>query len=196
MRFMRGYTLSEAGGKFQDKRSQSKARRIDLVALLQAFIGVCNTVAFAHNRGVIHRDLKGSNIVLGEFGEVVLLDWGLAKLVDHDSVDEPDHDPAGTGAWPEPSTTAELGLTASGQALGTPGYMAPEQAEGRLDQIGKSTDVYGLGAILYEILTDRAPFDGSSIHEVLRKVREEAPSTPRQFWNKVPRPLEAICLKA
>jgi serine/threonine protein kinase len=196
MRFIRGKTLSQAVGGFHEKRARGESARLDLVELLQAFVGVCNTVAFAHERGVIHRDLKGSNIVLGEFGEVILLDWGLAKLVDRADSDEPAFDPDATGAWTGNSAPAEVALTGAGQALGTPGYMAPEQAEGRLDKIGKVTDVYGLGAILYEILTGRPPFEGSSIAEVIRKVRDEPSAPPRQSWKEVPRALEAICLKA
>src|SRR5262249_7628569 len=82
MRFVRGRTLSEAVGDFHRKDAGAQGRRTGLFALVQAFVGVCNTVAFAHSKRVIHRDLKGSNIILGDFGEVVLLDWGLAKLVD------------------------------------------------------------------------------------------------------------------
>ena len=82
MRFVRGRTLSDAVDGYHRERAAGKASRSELLALIQAFVGVCNTVAFAHSRNVIHRDLKGANIVLGEFGEVILLDWGLAKIVD------------------------------------------------------------------------------------------------------------------
>jgi serine/threonine-protein kinase len=196
MRFIRGRTLSEAVADYHRRRALGQAGRIDLVQLLQAFVGLCNTVAFAHQRGVIHRDLKGSNIVLGEFGEVVLLDWGLAKMVDRPAADRLDGDPEATGAWVGSSSENDAGLTGAGQALGTPAFMAPEQAEGRLNQIGKRTDVYGLGAILYEIVAGRPPFEGSSVAEVLRKVRDEPPIPPRQFWKKVPRALEAVCSQA
>jgi serine/threonine-protein kinase len=199
MRLIRGRTLSSAISDYHRKRSEGQAKRVELLSLVQAFLGVCQTVAFAHSRGVIHRDLKGLNIVLGEFGEVVLLDWGLAKLMDRPGTnDEADDDPAATGAWPGAGTlpAADPEMTAAGQALGTPGYMAPEQAEGRLNRISRRTDVYGLGAILYEILTDRPPFEAPSIEEVLRQVREQSPQPPRHFWKKVPRPLEAICLTA
>jgi serine/threonine-protein kinase len=197
MRFIRGRTLSDAVADYHHKRADGQAGWGDLLALVQAFLGVCQTVAFAHSRDVIHRDLKGSNIVLGEFGEVILLDWGLAKLVDRpDDAKEPEDDPAATGAWPGTETKAGAGMTAAGQVLGTPAYMAPEQAQGSPDRIGKPTDVYGLGAILYEVLTDRAPFQAPSVEEVLRQVREESPAPPRRAWKKVPRALEAVCLKA
>jgi serine/threonine protein kinase/tetratricopeptide (TPR) repeat protein len=196
MRFIHGRTLSQAVADYHGKRALGQGGRLDLVELLQAFVGVCNTVAFAHERGVIHRDLKGSNIVLGEFGEVILLDWGLAKLVDRAAGDESAPDPDATVTWRGRELPEETRLTGASQALGTPGYMAPEQADRRLDRIGKATDVYGLGAILYEILTGRPPFEGSSIAEVLRKVRDEPAAPPRQSWKEVPRALEAICLKA
>ncbi len=201
MRFVRGRTLSEAVADYHRRRADGTAGRTDVLALIQAFVGVANTVAFAHSRGVIHRDLKGSNIVLGEFGEVILLDWGLAKFVGRDASPEPigsesEFDPMATAPYAAPADWAGSDLTAAGQVMGTPAYMAPEQAEGRTDQIGRRTDVYGLGAILYEILANKPPFGGDSIHDVLRKVREEPPARPSGLCPSAPRPLEAICLKA
>jgi serine/threonine-protein kinase len=197
MRFIRGRTLSEAIAAYHRKQQLAQARPTELLALIQAFVGVCNTVAFAHSRGVIHRDLKGQNIVLGEFGEVVLLDWGLAKLLDDPGEPEtPDDsfDPAVTAPYlGEDSGSA---LTAAGQVMGTPAYMAPEQAEGRSDRIGRATDVYGLGAILYEILAGRPPFEGDSMPEVLRRVREEPPVPPSRLNRAAPRALESISNKA
>jgi PAS domain S-box-containing protein len=190
MRFVKGRTLSEAARAYHDKRLAGHAEALELPALLNAFVTVCNTVAYAHSRGVIHRDLKGQNVILGDFGEVVVLDWGLAKLVGRPE-----------GEAPAPSvvldeTGADSGHTVQGQALGTPAYMAPEQSAGRLDLVNRRTDVYGLGAILYEILTGAPPFTGSSTQEVLRRVREEDPAPPRQFWPEVPPALEAVCLRA
>ena len=182
MRFIRGRTLTEAIASYHVKRESGEARRTDLLALIQAFVGVCNTVAFAHSRRVIHRDLKGQNIVLGEFGEVVLLDWGLAKLVDHDGQEaEPDaeFDPTETAPYQRSDMGAEPGLTAAGQVMGTPAYMAPEQAEGRIDRIGRLTDVYGLGAILYDILAGQPPFRGESMHEVLRNGSRGTPAASK-----------------
>jgi serine/threonine protein kinase len=136
---------------------------LGLVPLLNAFVTVCNTVAYAHSQGVIHRDLKGENVVLGDFGEVVVLDWGLAKLVGR--VQREADDPS---LAVEHAASDDPGLTVQGQAMGTPAYMAPEQASGHLDLIDRHTDIYGLGAILYEILTGCAPFSGPHTHEVLR----------------------------
>jgi serine/threonine-protein kinase len=189
MRFVRGRTLGAAIRSYHDKRQAGQAGPLDQQALLQAFVGVCNAVAYAHSRGVVHRDLKPQNVVLGDFGEVIVLDWGLAKLVGRDE--------AGDEAPPvvlDPGTEHEA--TVQGQVLGTPAYMAPEQAEGRLDLIDRRTDVYGLGAILYELLTGRPPFAGKDSQDVLRRVREEEPERPRRLWPRAPAALEAVCLKA
>jgi eukaryotic-like serine/threonine-protein kinase len=191
MRFVRGRTLAEAARGYHHTRARTQAALLDLVPLLNAFVTVCNTAAYAHSRGVIHRDLKGENVVLGDFGEVVVLDWGLAKLVDQ-APGEPD-DPS---VVTDHASSSELGLTLQGQTIGTPAYMAPEQAAGRLDLIGRHTDIYGLGAILYEVLTGRPPFSGSDTHEILRKVREEQPRLPRELWAQVPQALESICMRA
>jgi len=188
MRFVKGRTLTEAAREYQANRASGQANPIELIALLNAFTTVCNTIAYAHSRGVIHRDLKGDNVILGDFGEVVVLDWGLAKLVGQS--DPFDHDGY------EPRQIGRVELTIQGQAVGTPGYMAPEQAAGRPDLIDRRTDIYGLGAILYEILTGQAPFAGSDTKEIMRKVREEEPPPPSRVNPEVPETLEKICLKA
>ena len=188
MRFVKGRTLTEAAREYQAHRASGQANPIELIALLNAFTTVCNTIAYAHSRGVIHRDLKGDNVILGDFGEVVVLDWGLAKLVSQS--DPFDHDGY------EPRQIGRVELTIQGQAVGTPGYMAPEQAAGRPDLIDRRTDIYGLGAMLYEILTGQAPFAGSDTKEIMRKVREEEPPVPSRVNPEVPETLEKICLKA
>jgi serine/threonine-protein kinase len=190
MRFVKGRTLSAAARAYHDGRLAERADPLELPTLLNAFVTVCNAVAYAHSRGVIHRDLKGQNVILGDFGEVVVLDWGLAKLVGRP--EGADHSPAIVLN----DATTDSGYTMQGETLGTPGYMAPEQAAGRLDRIGFHTDVYGLGAILYEILTAGPPFAGGSTEEVLRKAREEEPAPPRLRWPQVPPELEALCLQA
>ncbi len=190
MRFIKGRTLTEAAQAFQEKRARNEAESLDFLTLLNAFVTVCNTVAYAHSRGVIHRDLKGQNVVVGDFGEVVVLDWGLAKVVGGFEAetlgDLVDYGPSG----PTP-----VGLTLQGQTLGTPAYMAPEQAAGRLDEIDARTDVYGLGAMLYEILTGQPPFSGSDTAEVLKNVCEKEPTPPRSLSVDVPPTLETVCLR-
>src|SRR5262245_55093608 len=190
MRFVKGRTLSEAARAHHEKRLAGHENGIELPVLLSAFVTVCNTVAYAHSRGVIHRDLKGQNVILGDFGEVVVLDWGLAKLVG-----QPEGEVSGSSVLAD-AAAIDSGYTMPGEALGTPAYMAPEQSAGRVDLIDRRADVYGLGAILYEILAGVPPFSGNSTDEVLRKVREEAPTPPRQHWPEVPPALETLCLRA
>jgi PAS domain S-box-containing protein len=190
MRFVKGRTLSEAARAFHNQRVTGHEAPLAFPALLNAFTTVCNTVAYAHSRGVIHRDLKGQNVLLGDFGEAVVLDWGLAKLVGH-AASAPEDASLIVG-----EVGADSGYTMQGQALGTPAYMAPEQSAGSLELIDHRTDVYGLGAILYEILTGAPPFTGSTTDDVLRKVREQAPTPPRSVWPHAPPALEALCLRA
>jgi serine/threonine protein kinase len=187
MRFVRGRTLAEAARAYHERRSRGEAGALELRDLLTAFVGVCNAVAYAHSRGVLHRDLKPQNVVLGDYGEVIVLDWGLARLLDQ--AEE-------AAVSLERPVDGQAGATVQGQVLGTPAYMAPEQAEGRLDLLGLATDVYGLGAILYEILTGRPPFAGPETTAVLRQVIHEAPARPGAVAAGVPAALEAVCLMA
>jgi serine/threonine-protein kinase len=188
MRFIRGRTLSKAIRAYFEKQAQGQAGPLERNALLNVFVAVCNAVAYAHARGVVHRDLKGDNVVLGDFGEVSVLDWGLAKVVGR-------AEDAGEVPGLFLHSQAPRGETLQGEVMGTPPYMAPEQADGRVDQIDQRTDVYSLGAILYEILTGRPPFTGE-VKDVLRRVREEEPARPRQVRPGVPPALEAVCMRA
>jgi PAS domain S-box-containing protein len=190
MKFVRGRTLTSAVDAYHSKRAQGGADPLEFVALLAAFAAVSNTIAYAHSRGVLHRDLKGDNVILGDFGEVIVLDWGLAKLLGQPDTKETDRSPT------PPDYPQDPGLTVQGEIVGTPAYMAPEQADGRLDQIDHRTDIYGLGAILYEILTGQPPFTGSNTMEVLQKAVRGNPARPRELWAEVPAGLEEICLKA
>jgi WD40 repeat protein/serine/threonine protein kinase len=188
MRFVQGRTLSEAARTFHEKRAAGTAGPLDQAALLNAFVRVCDTVAYAHSRFVIHRDLKSENVALGDFGEVMVLDWGFAKFLGESEEN--------TGLMADPTPHGPANQTVAGQILGTPAYMAPEQAAGRPELVDCRTDVYGLGAILYEILTGRPPFVGTDAQEVLRQVREEEPPPPQKVCSDVPRPLAAVCRKA
>jgi serine/threonine-protein kinase len=189
MRFVGGRTLADAIREYHRQRQAGQAGALGLRELLTAFVGVCKTVAYAHSRGVLHRDLKPANVALGDYGEVVVLDWGLAKVLGR--AEEP------AGLLPVALGPAdEAGRTQQGQVLGTPAYMAPEQARGRLDLLDPRSDVYGLGAVLYEVLTGEPPFSGADTPAVLQRVLQEPAVPPRQRVPAAPAALAAVCLKA
>jgi len=187
MRFVRGESLKEAVARFHPPKT------LELRRLLSRFLDVCNAIAYAHSRGVLHRDIKPGNILLGPYGETLVVDWGLAKVVGRDEPGASDPSAEPTLRPPSASGTGE---TVPGTALGTPAYMSPEQAEGRLDLLGPQSDVYSLGATLYVVLTGRAPFDGGDAAEVLPKVQRGEFARPTDVDPSIPKTLEAICVKA
>jgi tetratricopeptide (TPR) repeat protein/tRNA A-37 threonylcarbamoyl transferase component Bud32 len=189
MRFVRGRTLREAIADYHARRRAGREDPLDRPRLLQAFVSICHAISYAHSRGVVHRDLKPANVMLGGFGEVIVLDWGIAKMVDR---------PEGAEEFPEVTVTAEArgDATMAGRVLGTPAYAAPEQAEGRIDLLDPRTDIYGLGAILYEILTGKPPHDGPTTVEVLRNILARETPRARAADPTVPRALDAVCARA
>ena len=136
-------------------------------SLVAAFELVCHAVAYAHAHGVIHRDLKPANVMLGSFGEVQVMDWGLAKLLRPVVGDDPTADPDATTLETRvESSVGEDQRTRAGSVMGTPAYMPPEQAIGAVDQIDRRSDVFGLGGILAQILTGRPPLVGGDSEAV------------------------------
>lgn len=165
MKFVRGVRLDEYAANTSSTRER-----------LRKFQAVCDAVAFAHAHGVIHRDLKPQNMMIGSFGEVLVLDWGVAKILrdDRSVLSEAD-----TLMLPADGSN-KLSDTAHGTVIGTRQYMSPEQARGEIDQLDERSDIYSLGAVFYFLLTDQAP-NGDR---------------PRAINSKVSKPAEAICLKA
>ena len=193
MRFVSGTSLKDAIAEFHEGRASDPAggdRSLELRRLLGRFVDVCNTVAYAHSRGVLHRDLKPGNIILDEYGETLVVDWGLAKT------GAVDVDPDSDGVTLPPVSTSHTPYTRAGTAMGTPGFMSPEQASGRLSELGPASDVYSLGATLYCLLTGKPPFEDSDESILLHKVCAGDFPRPRQIGSTVPVALEAICLKA
>jgi len=159
--------------------------------LLTVFRRVCFGVAFAHAHGVVHRDLKPANVLIGDYGEVALVDLGLARLITPDPTDRRD--------VPEAAELAQADgrVTRVGSVIGTPYYMSPEQAMGLQDMVGPQSDVYGLGAILFHILAGRPPFAGKKVNEVLAKVRRGNPRPPSEVAPEedIPPELDTLCLR-
>jgi serine/threonine protein kinase len=194
MRFVRGESLREAVRRFHahpDSPADAGERALEFRGLLGRFGDVCDAVAYAHSRGVLHRDLKPANVMLGPFGETLVVDWGLAKLLD---------EPPAPGADAPPPVRPLAGgrelPTEFGRRLGTPAYMAPEQAAGRVDLHDVRTDVYGLGAILFEILTGRAPHSGEDTDAILTKILTADTPRARDVNPHAPRALAAVAARA
>ncbi|MHB8522688.1 MAG: serine/threonine-protein kinase [Limisphaerales bacterium] len=169
MDYVEGKNLAQSVAE-SPMRGMKAARLVQLMA---------EAIQYAHQRGILHRDLKPQNVLLDEREQPRITDFGLAKRLTPDS----------------PLTNSHPSLTHSGAVMGSPGYMASEQATGRQDQIGPPTDVYGLGAILYHLLTGRAPFSGATAVEKMVKVVEAEPISPGQYCPGVSADLETVCLK-
>lgn len=160
--------------------------------LLEGFLRVCETMAYAHARGVVHRDIKPSNLMFGDYGEILVLDWGLAKVLEEAALEEHDEDSM--------STSLDRDLTAAGMISGTPNYMSPEQAQGRSAEAGPAADVYALGATLYDLLAERPPRVAQNVRKLIFQVATGRPEIqpPSVHETGAPRDeaLDAIVLKA
>lgn len=195
MKYVRGRTLAAA---LKDARTLE-----DRLRLLPHYVALCHAIGFAHSRGVIHRDIKPSNVMVGDFGETVVVDWGLAKI--KGIVEKPaaqvsaeDETRAMEASEGTPSDRVQGdGLqTMHGTALGTPAYMPPEQAQGLIGSLDQRSDIYSLGAVLYEILSGRRPFGGTTARDVLTEVLTRPPAPLAKVDPEIPREYANICERA
>lgn len=197
MKYIRGESLLQAINRHhQSSWSDTGAERVSLRHLLGRFIDVCRAVEYAHSRGILHRDLKPANIVLGKFGETLVVDWGLASSYPNLSgrkSDSPGDQSLDTPIVP--SNQSSTGNLQPGKPFGTPKYMSPEQAEGRASELTAATDIYSLGATLYHIVVGKPPFQGDKL-AVIEQVKKGELTHPREHLSTIPLAIERICLRA
>ncbi len=195
MRFLGKSTLHDSIMEYHERRSEGDENPMLIRQLLTDFVNVCQAIGHAHSHKVIHRDLKPENIAIDSFGQVIVIDWGIAKVIDEHS-------------WSEPAAEFDASAisgqsTLQGQVLGTPLYMAPEQAAGRVDELDERTDIYGLGAILFAILTGSAPHEKTRAdsatpngRDLLSAITSRPTPNALEVDGSVDQGLAAICAKA
>ncbi len=180
MKFVKGITLDDVIRGIRNG-NQRMIDKYPLGTLLTIFQKICDGVAFAHSKGVVHRDLKPENIMIGSFGEVLVMDWGLAKNITggrRDARPEPEQVEAPASRKIDDLRGFE---TMNGLIVGTPPYISPEQARGELEKVDGRSDIWVLGAILYATLTLRPPVEGDSVHEVVEKIVNSRIAPPSSY---------------
>jgi serine/threonine protein kinase len=218
MKMVRGRSLQQVFAELRDY-PRSAEKEYPLSRLLGIFVNICHALAYAHSRGVVHRDLKPANIMIGDFGEVYVMDWGLAKVLSRDSRSKEKSSAVIQAAdmpsfnWAETPNNAATAVNTSRQAaddqtvdgtiLGTPLYMPPEQAVGNIAAIDQRSDIYSLGALLYEMLTLQPPIEREGGHmAILMRVSQGEIIPPalrvpeRARAGKIPKELAAVAMKA
>ena len=183
MKLVSGRTLKELIG--------SRRSLEERVALVPHVLAVAEAIAYAHSQKVIHRDIKPANVIVGDFGETVVVDWGLAKDL---SGALPEEDVTAESSRPDLTTAGSAESTALGKVMGTPSYMSPEQARGQ--ELDERADVYSLGALLYEVLSGDAPFSGDTADAILQRALEANPRPIHEVQPAAPPDLVAIVTKA
>jgi eukaryotic-like serine/threonine-protein kinase len=198
MRFIRGQDHSAQIQEFHQlvRQKKTKLDGPELRGLIRRFIDVCNAIEYAHDRGVLHRDLKPGNIMLGKHGETLVVDWGLAKVIEKEEAQSTVAKPNKQETFLNTDLTAGDSHTTYGSFVGTPTYAPPEQLLGKLDELGPASDVYALGAILYELLTGHRTVQGNDLKEIVAKVTMGKIVSPINRNRSVPKPLSSICMKA
>lgn len=186
MKLVRGRTLFQAIYEAKSLKDRLK--------LLPHVIDLCQAIAYAHDKGIVHRDIKPSNVMVGAFGETVVIDWGLARVLNQEdpfAVDLEARTADQLEALPG-NPTASI----AGTPVGTPHYMAPEQAEGRMEDVDTRSDVYSLGVVLYEVITGKTPYTGNNNGLILAKVRQSSPPSVLAREAGISPALAAICTRA
>lgn len=182
MKLVHGYTLREV---------MNYRERYDLTQLIEVIEQVAHALAYAHDHGVAHRDIKPENILIGPYGEVLILDWGLAKVWHKDGRPASDENAEVKSVVKDDDKT----ITGHGKLQGTLCYMSPEQIQ-RDPNLSYSTDIYSLGSVLYELLTGKPPFESETVYEILDMVENQTPVAPSEASAlPVPKTLETLCLQ-
>ncbi len=197
MRLVEGKTLGDAITEFHDTDWSAEdpgARNVELRRLLGSILDASAALHYAHRRGVVHRDVKPANILIGDFGETLIVDWGLARMIGDDYTPVGSIEDAGA-IDPLRLDEATQAMLISGTS-GSPAFMSPEQARSDKDQLNPTTDVYSLGATLYALLTNRCPAIGVDAAEVIENVKQGKWTRPREVDRSIPAALESIVIKS